>query len=126
MTCGALAAAVWLGPGGIIAASIVVAMAATWLTWRNRAPEERVIARTATVDLGEQAFVQLASACGLTDEDRAVVRALARAHGEAAPAALLISGDAFDAARQRLPRTATADLRLGARTLRERLFGGRA
>ncbi len=114
----------WFAPGIIVALSVVAAAATTWLTWREKSPEKPKEA-PAPVDHGEAAFDAVAGACKLEEDDRVVVRALAAAHGEIKPIALLISSHAFDTARKRLPVEASPDLRLAARVLRERLYGVR-
>lgn len=72
---------------GLAAAALIVA--AAWV-WR----------RTPPPDPAEQAFRALARMLRLTRAERALVRALAAAHGGAAPTAILLSESALaDAAR---------------------------
>ncbi len=115
----------WTAPIVIVALSILVAGLTSWFAWRAKAPR-----RTTPLVLApaheplEAAFDAVARASGLGDEDRALIRALAGAHGEAQPVALLISSHAFDTARRRFGPNATSEVRRAASALRSRLFAG--
>lgn len=115
----------WTIPIAIVALSLLAAAATSWMAWRPRAGriEAPLVIAPAMAPV-EQAFDAVARASGLDDEDRALVRALAGAHGEAQPVALLISSHAFDTARRRLPPSATVEVRRAAGQLRARLFAG--
>lgn len=115
----------WTIPIAIVALSLLAAAATSWMAWRPRSgrAEAPPVIAPAIAPI-EQAFDAVARASGLDDEDRALVRALAGAHGEAQPVALLISPHAFDTARRRLPPSATVEVRRAAGQLRARLFAG--
>ncbi|MBL0921986.1 MAG: hypothetical protein IBJ10_07640 [Phycisphaerales bacterium] len=114
----------WTAPLVIVALSLIVSAGATWAAWRRKAEPPRPVLVAPPISPVEAAFDAVARASGLGDEDRAVVRALAGAHGDAHPVALLISSHAFDTARRRLPPTAPVELRRAAGAIRTRLFAG--
>jgi len=83
---------IWPYVMAMLAGCILISVGVWWIWRRQR------------IDPRELAFTKLARRIGLSASERSAVRQLATIHGDATPAALLISGSAIRYAAEKLRR----------------------
>ena len=83
---------IWPYVVAVLGACLLISMGVWWIWRRQR------------IDPRELAFTRLARRIGLSAADRSAVRQLAKIHGVATPAALLISSSAIRYAAEKLRR----------------------